>query len=134
MRHPGLAAYSHSASDLDIKFPKSSWQSSFSRLSNSPEPLEYTKKTFYVPSLICQVVISYHLLDIFPVPLAGHNKSCVPSKSSHFSSRDTRRTPLMLLWTPENAECHAMCHPSHNFSRVCCSLLVNLLVCHVQPQ
>ena len=81
------------------KFPESSWQSSFCRLSNSPEPPEYSND-----------------LSSFPMPLAGHNGSSVPSKSRHFSSRETRRTPLTLLWTPANAECRAMCHPCHNFS------------------
>ena len=106
--HPGPAAYEHSASD----------RASFQSLHGSPPfagcPIRLSHRNTQKHRCILRPLD----LSSFPVPLAGHNGSSVPSKSRHFSSRETRRTPLTLLWTPANAECRAMCHPCHNFSRV----------------
>ncbi len=73
----------------------------------------------------------------FPVPLAGQNGSSVPFKSRHFSSRDTRRAPLTLLWIPEKAECRAMRHhcvtrvtTSQEFAAVCSSMCWYVMSSH----
>lgn len=104
--HPGPATYEHSASD----------RASFQSLHGSPPfagcPIRLSHRNTQKHRCILRPLD----LSSFPVPLAGHNGSSVPSKSRHFSSRETRRTPLTLLWTPANAECRAMCHPCHNFS------------------